>query len=351
LILAVAAVSLTACTSNEPRPAACSTVPDESNGASTVFLGGGYVRWVAAGPAGLWVIVDNHGQTGPSDLVEVDPSTRKILGQPLALSFWASGLAVGKDAVWVIGIPAKVKPGPGRLVKIEPRSRRILADIHLSHAPNDVSIDGNAIWVASSRERTVSRFNLAGGRERTIRPGFGPDHILARGGVVWALNEFGEVKLHRIDPSIGQVTAEVPGLSFDVGPGAVWVVGNGPPNGRLQRLNPVTLKSDGPALGFDILPASVAVVGDEVWVGQISRCDSNRPFGLGSVAWFRINPRTLKPQSGPVHVGAEPRAPAFAGGALWFSPGLGNTMTRLDLATARKVRPQANAPVAGGPRT
>lgn len=317
----------------------CQAMRETGTGVSRIDLGARVVH-VAAGPKGLWAIrwLGGGTKTTQSDLVELDPATGRIVGSPVALRGFGVGLDVGEDAVWV-GSNVLTKHGRGTLVRVDPVSHRIVSQLRLGLGTSSVSVGEGGVWVAISAARTVVRVDPTGRRVvATVRLGSRPDLVLARAGAVWV---GAEGALHRIDPATGQRTGDMEGSLTNVSSDAVWVVGPGAPNGRLLRINPATVRPVGPFMGLDTIPATVGVAGRDAWVGKyFDSCDSRgRP--ITSVGWFRVDPATLKPLSGPVHVGSNPGTPAFAAGAFWIAPDIGNDVIRIDLASAARVRPPA----------
>jgi hypothetical protein len=150
--------------------------------------------------------------------------------------------------------------------------------------------------------------------------------------------------VRRIDPTTGRLTGDIEGSLANVTPDAVWVVANGPPNGRVLRISPTTLRRIGPILGLEILPAVVGVAGREVWVGKYFQyCDPRNHSRSAlatptSVGWFRVDPATLRALSSPVHIGPYLSTPAFAAGAFWITSDGGDDLIRIDLAVAARAR-------------
>ena len=319
-----------------PNRNGCQAMPENRTGVSRIDLGARVVH-VAAGPKGLWAIrwLGGGTKTTQSDLVELDPATGRIVGSPVKLRGFGVALDVGKDAVWVGSTY-----GRGTLVRVDPVSHRIVSQLRLGLGTSSVSVGEGGVWVAITDARTVVRVDPTGRRVvATVRLGDRPDLILARAGAVWVGAENGAV--HRIDPATGQRTGDMEGSLANVGSDAVWVVGPGAPNGRLLRINPATVRPVGPFMGLDTIPATVGIAGRDVWVGKyFDSCDS-RGGPITSVGWFRVDPATLKPLSGPVRVGPNPGTPAFATGAFWIAPDIGNEVIRIDLASAATVRPPA----------
>ena len=325
------------------RRDSCPPLPKDGPGVSRIDLGA-QVLHVAAGPKGIWAIRRHHGGERPYDLVELDPATGKIRGAPVKLPVHAGPLDVGTDAVWVTSFTPTKTPR-GTLFRVDPAAHRIVSQLPLERAASSVSVGEGGVWVAIPDANMVVRIDPTGRRVVTRVPvEDGPDLVLARGGAVWVSNRYASAALHRIDPSTGRRTGDMEGRLANVGPDAVWVIGSGAPNGRLLRIDPTAVRPVGPALGLDILPATVGIAGRDVWVGRyFSYCDPriSGPYGFAalSVGWFRVDPSTMKPLSGPVHVGGNTKTPAFASGAFWIAPDDGKEVIRIDLATAGEVRP------------
>jgi DNA-binding beta-propeller fold protein YncE len=171
------------------------------SGPAAVAVGTGAVWVPAAVPAALW---------------SIDPRTNRAtgripLGGPLrgAISVSAAG-----DTVWVAccgetaaGFPAS----SGRLLRVDPHHRRVVADIPLPASPAAVAADAAGAWVATAdgqvllvsrkRNRVVARIDAGGplGFSQTIAVGAGG---------VWLADPFDE-QIVRIDPKTRRVMARI----------------------------------------------------------------------------------------------------------------------------------------------
>jgi hypothetical protein len=166
---------------------------------------------VAVGAGAVWVPV-----AVPAALWAIDPRTNRVtgripLGGPLRGSISAS---VAGDTVWVAccgetaaGFPAS----SGRLLRVDPHHRRVVADIPLPASPAAVAADATGAWVATAngqvllvsrkRNRVVARIDAGGplGFSQTIAVG-------ATG--VWLADPFDE-QIVRIDPKTRRVMARI----------------------------------------------------------------------------------------------------------------------------------------------
>jgi hypothetical protein len=167
---------------------------------------------VAVGAGAVWTPV-----AVPGALWGIDPESDKVvakipLGGPLAGSISVSAT---RDTVWVAA-GAEVGTGApasgGRLLRIDPRRRRVVADIALPAAPVAIAADSSAAWVATARGQVLM---VSGKRNRVAAPieaggplGFGQTIAVDSRGV-WLADPFDE-QIVRIDPRTRRVMARIP---------------------------------------------------------------------------------------------------------------------------------------------
>ncbi len=73
-----------------------------------------------------------------------------------------------------------------RVVRIDPRTRKIVATIVVGRAPWGVAVGEGAVWVANTIDGTVSRVDPSTNRVvATIRVGADPKEIAVGEGSVW----------------------------------------------------------------------------------------------------------------------------------------------------------------------
>jgi len=89
-----------------------------------------------------------------------------VAGLVLALSAAAaiSAIALGREKPE----PAAVAIRPNTLLELDPTTNRIVASFPVARAATSLDATADALWVASERERTVSRIDLATRRVTTI---------------------------------------------------------------------------------------------------------------------------------------------------------------------------------------
>jgi YVTN family beta-propeller protein len=184
---------------------------------------------VAVGAGAVWVPV-----AVPGALWGIDPATNKVaskipLDGPLRGTI---SVAATRETVWVAccGEPGGDAEGSGgRLLRVDPRRERVVADIPLPAIPVAVAADSSAAWVATAggqvlqvsqkRQRITATIDAGGplGFSQTI--GVGP-------GGVWLADPFDE-QIVRIDPDSRRVMARIPAgaaTTLAVTGDAVWAL-------------------------------------------------------------------------------------------------------------------------------
>ncbi|HEX2155398.1 MAG TPA: hypothetical protein VHS79_00195 [Actinomycetes bacterium] len=233
---------------------------------------------VAVGAGAVWVPV-----AVPGALWGIDPETNKVtskipLGEPLSGSVSVS--AAG-DTVWVACCGQSgtgVSTSGGRLLRIDPRRKRVVADIALNASPVAIAADTSAAWVATAGGQVLMVNPRRNRVTATINAGgpLGFDHTIAVApSGVWLADPFDE-ELVRIDPETRRVTARIPAgavTTLAVTGNTVWALSSvglvrvGPTGDRVAAIDP----------GPDLRQARlVAADSNAVWTagwGSVSRID------------------------------------------------------------------------------
>jgi DNA-binding beta-propeller fold protein YncE len=233
---------------------------------------------VAVGAGAVWVPV-----AVPGALWGIAPGTNKVtaripLGGPLA---GAISVSAAGDSVW---IASNGEPGPGagtsggRLLRVDPSRKRVVADIALPADPVAVAADARATWVATvggqvlmvnhKRNRVVATINAGGplGLSQTIAVGPGG---------VWLADPFDE-QVVRIDPRTRRVMARIPAgavTTLAVTADGVWALSSL----GLVRIDPARDRVTAVAPDPDLRRARlVAADADALWTAgwsAVSRID------------------------------------------------------------------------------
>ena len=149
---------------------------------------------IAATDQAVWV-------TGDHEVVRIDPATNEVAAVVELVDRGIAAIAADATAVWALTtVPASDGGGEfaGRLVRIDPRSNAIVADIPLGSYPvgldNELRLGAGSVWLLGVR------FSEAESAE------YGSD-------------------LLRVDPATNTIVARIPvhGVHMAVGPDEVWV--------------------------------------------------------------------------------------------------------------------------------
>lgn len=278
---------------------------------------GGFPNALDVGAGGVWVIRDGRR------LIRIDPATREIAARIGAGDELGSerpcGVAVGASAVWVTTLSGNVarvnpatnrvstvieteeaacvaagnvgvwvtRPDAGEVVRIDPSTNEIVAEVPLEGFPQGVAIAFGSVWVAVSDP---------------------PDG--ANGGVA------------RINPRTNEIarTILVPNLPEFVanGAGALWVTSN---NGTISEVDPRSNRVVETIRITEGGRTTVTVGGGSVWAAEITG-----PGAEASVV--RIDPQTAQVIGDPIDAGRNPLGLAFGAGALWVANYDDGTVTR-----------------------
>jgi DNA-binding beta-propeller fold protein YncE len=161
---------------------------------------------IAFGAGAVWALEQSHLWPNSENLLSrIDPSSNQVT-KTIHIGSGAFSVAVGEGAVWVTQSEPDTAsvPAPGKLLRIEPQSLRIVRAIPLWRRPGKVVIAAGSLWIGS----------------------------------------FGGGVLMRVDPIVNQVTEMLllPGeCSFGsglaVGAGALWAgQSRGLSSGRVCRI-------------------------------------------------------------------------------------------------------------------
>jgi DNA-binding beta-propeller fold protein YncE len=233
---------------------------------------------VAVGAGAVWVPV-----AVPGALLGIDPGNDKVaarisLGGPLR---GPMSVAATRDTVWVAccGDTEAGAPTPGgRLLRVDPVRKRVVADIALPAAPMAVAADSSAAWVATADGQVLmvsqKRNRIAATIDAGGPLGFSQTIAVGAGGV-WLADPFDE-QIVRIDPKTRRVMARIPAgavTGLAVTGEAVWALS---PLG-LVRVDPAQDRVAAIASDPDLRRARLVAADDAaVWASgwsSVSRID------------------------------------------------------------------------------
>jgi DNA-binding beta-propeller fold protein YncE len=233
---------------------------------------------VAVGAGAVWVPV-----AVPGALLGIDPdhdkvATRISLGGPLR---GVMSVAATRDTVWVAccgDVDAGAPTPGGRLLRVDPARKRVVADIALPAAPVAVTADSSAAWVATAGGQVLMVSSKRNRVAATIEAGgpLGFSQTIAVGaGGVWLADPFDE-QVVRIDPKTRRVMARIPAgavTGLAVTGDAVWALSSL----GLVRVDPAQDRVEAIAPDPDLRRARLVAADDAaVWTSgwsSVSRID------------------------------------------------------------------------------
>lgn len=162
-------------------------------------------------PAGLWGVSGQGEQ-----VVEVDPTSGEVLAR-VDIDGPLGGLVFARDQLWV--------SAQGALVRVDPGTRTVVDTIELERfEPQGLAVGGDLLWVSSSFEESVLRFDLG---TMKVRDRVVVEDALFGGFVIgdsyWVS---GNNTLYRLDAESGEIVAQLDLVGFGPFPAAgdLWTV-------------------------------------------------------------------------------------------------------------------------------
>jgi YVTN family beta-propeller protein len=243
---------------------------------------------VGVGRSGVWV-ADGARQ----ELVLIDPSSGKIRRRvPLAAT--PTQLAVGPDAVWVTnplnideGLLTRVDVRTGASARVPVRTEYV-ADLFAPATPNVAALDGRAVWTNTLHGQLVRVLN--GERESfDLGSGHSIDGLAVGAGSIWIASSVDDTVLRfdrqrgklagspiRVNSELGTRAAAPAAVAY--GYDAVWVA-NALAN-TVTRIEPDT-NSVAATMRVGLRPTAIAVGEGGIWVlnsgdGTVSHIDPEK---------------------------------------------------------------------------
>jgi YVTN family beta-propeller protein len=268
---------------------------------------------VGAIGGGRGTVVHAHG------LGVIDPEDNKLV-DAVDLPNHASGLASGGGALWVADGP------DGTLLRVDPKSHRIVKTIGVGLVPEAVAAREDAVWVAEhagsdnfASLRVVDSTTGQGERPRRLRiGGAAVTGLLVDEEGAWLGLQFSGV--YRIDGTSGAIRGPVQGSgdtsAFAFGDGALWIAEKD--DQVVSRIDPAT-ETVQVAIPLAAREATAMAFGAGwLWVAD----------GAGNKVW-RIDP-VRNEVFDTIPVGRSPAAIAVDRGAVWVANRGDGTVSRID---------------------
>ena len=299
------------------------------------------------------------------------PRRRRRLLVPLLATLLSAGVVI----LVVVRVTRGGKPPlvvANSLVKIDPRTNKVVDVIPVGREPVGVAVAGNTVWVVNGNDSTVSRFDTKSNRVDTLGTVKSPIWIVPESDrAVWistATNDsVVKVDTRTVQPAqvirLGRTA-----FALAVGAGSLWVTEPAPSRlaepGTVERLD-LGLGAPPKRFRVGVIPAGIAVGEGAVWVANIGSGSVSRiglkdgrvekieagpspgavVTGFGSV-WviigddksvWRLDPTTRRPDA-VINVHGDPFAIAVGEGAVWTANLQAGTVSRIDPRTDSVVK-------------
>jgi DNA-binding beta-propeller fold protein YncE len=192
---------------------------------------------VAASRGSVWT-----GKGDTRSLVRIDPKSGRVMDT----------ISVGVEPWYIVATDTAVWLSDWRtntVVRVDPVTGRVVATIsNLPAGTTGLALSPGALWVTSSRDAMLTRIDTTTNEVvASLHTDQTPLPVVYAFGSVWVRNEFeeGTGTVQRIDPATNQVVATIPGITPVAGrdgldgmavlDGGVWVAGL-----ELQKIDPAT---------------------------------------------------------------------------------------------------------------
>jgi hypothetical protein len=320
-------------------PAAGADRPPAIASARPVGLYDAGVVNVDGSPQALLANGDSLWVATPSSVVRLNLRNGSTIARaPIPTDGVNAGLASGAGSVWL------APTGTSRLLRIDPSSNRVVADIPLGASDNPrLSSLGGGVAFAAGRVWVSRDSNRAHGDVISVNPttnhatatpitvGSGPDTVVSGFGSLWVENTSVVVganapsriypAVSRIDPRTRRVTTEPFSGTPTTGFGSLWIQTNAASDdAAIVRVNPAT----GQTLARINVPRVIGVSsgGGRVWAISYPRSRSASTFQpiKGTAALWQIDPRTNRVIGKPIHLPLiQPISIVVSTGQLWIA--------------------------------
>jgi streptogramin lyase len=221
-------------------------------------------RDVAIGLGAAWVAVSRE-----KALFKLDQATGRRLAR-VALPDSPQTVAVGWHAVWA-GLGTLEPDVPDTLVKIDPRTLRVVATYPMPEGVRGLVPTPSGLWIVHRLAPAVSRFDPGTGKiTRRVGVGENPPGAAAYGaGAVWVTIPL-EDTVTRVDVKSGtKVSNGVDRRPTGIAArgSQIWVTSY--IDHTLRRLEPKTGRPTGPLIPVALNPYALTLTADSIWLTAV----------------------------------------------------------------------------------
>lgn len=274
---------------------------------------------VTSGGGSIWVTSMAGGV-----LSRVNPETGKQVGKPVEIDDAPYQLLYAFGKVWVAAFQND------KLFRVDPDSGKVIGFEKVDNRPFGMAAGFGSLWVTSIRGESIRRVDPASGKPTGPRIALSgtPYKVTTGFGSVWVTN-LRDGRVERIDPKTNKVVDSI-------------------------RIGGRTCNAAAEARGGDEVndvvvscgaPAAIVAAGGYIWVsnlrgpavqsGEATAVQVKQGIPNGQV--WRIDPKTNKAVGAAIPVPVRPLAMASDGKSLWVIGVETDTLTRIDLASAKRV--------------
>jgi YVTN family beta-propeller protein len=162
---------------------------------------------VAYGDGSIWVTAEGPAALRGA-LLRLDPVRSRVLVRiPLPGVTDYSQIAVGAGAVWVSD------SGKSNVYRVDPRTDRVVATVHVGGSPVNIAASASAVWVDDDSSGRLDKINPTTNRlvaRIKLPDSTGP--LAVAGGSLWVIDTLDDrgQSLLRINPASDRITEHVP---------------------------------------------------------------------------------------------------------------------------------------------
>jgi hypothetical protein len=324
-----------------PAPAGRPERPAVGGPGLTEIPIGGEPLHVAYGEDRVWVI---RSADDALTLVQIDPASNSVVGEPIPLEQAAWGLSAGEGAVWVVSDPSDPDVSGSSLLRIDPATGQPTDTVAVGKEARGVALGFDSVWVTSQADGTLVRIDPATAEvAETIEIGDAPGPVASGTSGVWVTTRTDEGPVVvRVSPGSNSVAAEIDGVELlGVGGTFVWARDDA----AIVRIQPKTNQVVGDPLPIEAQPAFATTLEGAVWVAKWFRVNGIPEPDRGAFKLFRLNVKRMTMATEPLTIDWGPTRPVAGGNALWIGSTARHAVLRVDPAAVPPIAARAPTPV------
>ena len=263
----------------------------------------------------VWV-----ANAGDSNVVHVDPSLDRVVAE-IPLDGAPQEVDVGQENIWVAGF--------GRVTAIDPATDEVIGSAQVGEVDDSISVSvGEGFVWAIVDESRLLKVDPATYEAEAVAATTAPVDVAARDGSVWVLDR--ERGLMRLDPVTTELVTE-PAVTFrrrsadiSAGGGVVWVASE--TDDTVIRF---TAEGSTPPGTFQVSGTYVDMAVSESIVWVLSRSGDRSILTA-------LDPRTLRALGEPLELVGDPVEVSSGGGDVWVTARAAGAILRIDSASVAR---------------